>query len=152
MSAFVFQISTLLVDLQVAIKHPSACSELSTCKAVLLAGECATRCQSDWHSSCPDTPTEIHHAVSPAVNYFKGCDFVSGRLTKKHLMKMPTGSYLVSTLATDDGERVFGEFVATSTPERDEQWGRIVSVNADRYPCCVYKAKDVYDAFRLHFG
>lgn len=152
MSHLNIQISISSVDFQVTIKHQSNCAELATCKDVRLAGECATRCQSDWHSSCPDTPTEIHYAVSPAVNYFKSRDCVSGRLTKKHLMKMPTGSYLVSTLATDDGGRVFEEFVATSTLEREQQWKRIVSVYADRYSCCVYKAKDVYDAFRLHFG
>lgn len=146
------QISTSQVDIQVVINPPSNCAELATCEAVRLAGECATRCQPNWHSSCPDTPTEIHRAVSPAVNYFKGRECVSGRLTKKHLMKMPTGSYLVSTLAADDGGRVFEEFVASSTPEREEQWKQIVSVYADRYPCCVYKAKNVYDAFRLHFG
>lgn len=151
MSVLNIQISTSPVDIQAAIHHQSNCAELATCEAVRLAGDCATRCQPDWHSGCPDAPTETHHAVSSAVGYFKGGDCVSARLTKKHLMKMPTDSYLVSVF-TRDRKRIFVEFVASSMPEREAQWERIVSVYADRYPCCVYKTKDAYDAFRLHFG
>jgi len=67
---------------------------------------------------------------------------LSGKLTKKFLMSLPEGSFLVSNVGHAPGQPLFAESVLPMKV-RPEQWERIIRVRADQRLCRVYaRAKD----------
>lgn len=69
------------------------------------------------------------------------------RLTKAFLMAVPAGGYLVSNVSDYPGA-IFEDVVASSMPERQAQWTRIVFVGANSRLCYVYDSKKKYDTLQ----
>lgn len=63
----------------------------------------------------------------------------SARLTKKFLLSLPSGIYLISNLAGSDGNPVFSEYVISSAIEREKQWERIREAGANNRLCRIFK-------------
>ena len=65
-------------------------------------------------------------------------------LTKKYLMSLPEGVYLVSNLFPENSmQSIFAEKVAPLNL-REDQWERIMEVNADQRKCHVFKNEAEY--------
>ena len=63
-----------------------------------------------------------------------------GKLTKKFLMKLPQGAYIVSNVFIQKGISVYSNWV-TPFPVRDRQWKAIYDSAADRRLCYVFQSK-----------
>lgn len=75
----------------------------------------------------------------------RNTSLMDGRLTKKFLMGLPEGLYLVSNMILGPDKSIFSEKVAPLS-EREEQWKRIAKVGADQRLCYVYRTEDDYQA------
>ncbi len=99
----------------------------------------------------PRKPTLLPPHFAPAAAQVLALGWppggVAARLTKKYLMSVAAGSFLVSNLI-DNGESVFTETVACSVPGCLAQWDRIVNVGANQCLCYVYESKQEYDLLR----
>ena len=76
--------------------------------------------------------------------------FKSERLTKKFLMALSEGEYLVSNVHLFPGKPIFQEKVVTFS-KREDQWNRIKSVLADQRLCYVYRNKSDYNVSNKYF-
>jgi len=65
----------------------------------------------------------------------------SARLTKKFLMSLPSGLYLMSNLVGGDRDSVFREYVLSPLTEREKQWARIKLAGADNRLCRIFKTE-----------
>ena len=65
------------------------------------------------------------------------------KLTKKFLMQLPEGVYLVSNLYRSSNRKVNPDFEEKISPlsERNEQWKRIVEASANHRLCNVFDIK-----------
>ncbi len=72
---------------------------------------------------------------------------IQAKLTKKFLMQLPTGVFLVSNCHKSVGYNavtpVFAEKV-TALDDRDTQWQRIKNCSADSRNCVVHKDSESY--------
>ena len=68
------------------------------------------------------------------------------KLTKRFLMELPEGVYLVSNVYEQKGKPAFAEKV-TPLSERNKQWQKIVNARANHRLCDVYKTKKDYEAW-----
>lgn len=68
------------------------------------------------------------------------------KLTKKFLMGLPEGLYLVSNTGWSPEEPEFIEKVSPLS-KRDEQWKRIIEAHVDQRLCNVFRTKKDYQAF-----
>lgn len=69
------------------------------------------------------------------------------KLTKKFFQTISAGSFLASNIMKSRKESVFAEIVASSMPDREEQWGRIVSAGASQRLCHVFSSKKEHEAW-----
>jgi len=67
-------------------------------------------------------------------------------LTRKYLMSLTEGLYLVSSRFHISKQSCFADFAEKVAPLklRKDQWDRIKKVNADQKPCLVFKSKKEY--------
>jgi len=65
----------------------------------------------------------------------------SGRLTKKFLMELPSGLYLMSNMAAQDGDSVFRAYILSPLSEREKQWAMIKLAGADNRLCRIFKTE-----------
>ncbi len=70
----------------------------------------------------------------------------SGKLTKKFLMDIDEGLFLVSNIGYTPLQPVLAEDVAPIN-EREYQWAKIKKVGASGRLCRVFKSKDDYEKF-----
>lgn len=63
-----------------------------------------------------------------------------GKLTKKFLMGLPAGVYLISSVGDSPTERCFAEYVEDLSL-REVQWKRITASQADQRQCSVFNDK-----------
>lgn len=68
------------------------------------------------------------------------------KLTKRFLMELPEGAYLVSNVYEQKGKPAFAEKVSPP-PERNKQWQKIVDARANHRLCDVFKTKKEYEAW-----
>jgi|BarGraNGADG00211_3_1021988.scaffolds.fasta_scaffold62740_1 hypothetical protein len=66
----------------------------------------------------------------------------SAKLTKKFLMSLPKGIYLMSNLVGQDRDSVFREYVLSPLSEREKQWQKIKLAGADNCLCRLFKTED----------
>lgn len=69
---------------------------------------------------------------------------MGGKLTKKFLMKIPDGLYLVSNLVDNKAKSIFIEKVSPLS-EREAQWKRILSASVNQRKCHVFKTEEDYE-------
>jgi len=86
-------------------------------------------------------------------NYkYKGDDMHERhKLTRKYLMSLTEGLYLVSNLWHNSTQPYFAENVAPINL-REKQWDRIKNVNADQRLCNVFKSKKEHTKWREQFN
>jgi len=65
------------------------------------------------------------------------------KLTKKYLMSLPEGVYLVSNIFRDPVQSSFAEKVDPLNLRKD-QWNRIVEADVQQNLCHVFKTEDEY--------
>jgi hypothetical protein len=65
----------------------------------------------------------------------------SAKLTKKFLMSLPNGIYLMSNMVGTDRDSVFREYVLSPLSEREKQWQRIKLAGADSRLCRLFKTE-----------
>lgn len=65
----------------------------------------------------------------------------SAKLTKKFLMSLPKGIYLMSNVAGQDRDSVFREYILSPLSEREKQWQRIKLAGADSRLCRLFKTE-----------
>jgi hypothetical protein len=70
------------------------------------------------------------------------------KLTKRFLMGLPEGVYLVSNLFIQKDKPEFAENVSLQN-ERDEQWKRIVEARVNQRLCDVFKTKEDFENRRV---
>ena len=103
----------------------------------------------------PSKPTVCTPRFSPVAAQVFSLGWPPGgvpaRLTKKYLLSLAAGSFLVSNLIANS-ESVFAETVACSVPGCLAQWGRIVNVGANQRLCYVYESEQKYDRMRAENG
>jgi hypothetical protein len=90
--------------------------------------------------------------VSKPVEKEEETDFQpikSHRLTKKLLMELDEGMFLVSRSVSDDNEPIFVEEVSQLS-EREEQWKRIISASANQRACQVFTDENTYKIYHAH--
>jgi hypothetical protein len=63
----------------------------------------------------------------------------SAKLTKKFLMGLPSGIYLMSNLVAPDGDSVFRAYVLSPASEREKQWQMMKLAGADNRLCRLFK-------------
>ena len=63
----------------------------------------------------------------------------SDKLTKKLLMNLPNGVFLMSNTVVDRYTAVFAEYVVSPLPEREKQWEKIVSLGCNNRLCHIFK-------------
>jgi hypothetical protein len=68
------------------------------------------------------------------------------KLTKKFLLSLPKGVYLVSNAYVSLNKSVFAEYVEPLST-RDEQWKRIVASSASQRLCYVFKSQGDYESY-----
>ena len=68
------------------------------------------------------------------------------KLTKRFLMELPEGVYLVSNVYEQKGKPAFAEKV-TPLSERNKQWQKIVNARANHRLCDVFKTNKDYEAW-----
>ena len=66
----------------------------------------------------------------------------SAKLTKKFLMSLPNGVYLMSNIAATRDKAIFGEYVISPVAEREKQWARIKLAGADNRLCRIFKTEN----------
>jgi hypothetical protein len=66
----------------------------------------------------------------------------SAKLTKKFLMNLPSGIYLMSNMVAPDRDSVFREYVLSPLSEREKQWQRIKLAGADNHLCRLFKTEN----------
>ena len=66
----------------------------------------------------------------------------SAKLTKKFLMSLPKGIYLMSNLVGQDGDSVFREYILSPLSEREKQWQKIKLAGADSRLCRLFKTEN----------
>ncbi|MFA6015445.1 MAG: hypothetical protein WC742_10295 [Gallionellaceae bacterium] len=71
---------------------------------------------------------------------------VYAKLSKKYFMSIPAGSFLASNCGHSRTESIFAEVVASSTADKELQWGRIVKVSADQRQCQIFNTRKEYEA------
>jgi hypothetical protein len=70
----------------------------------------------------------------------------SAKLTKKFLMSLPNGVYLMSNLAATRNKPVFSEYIISPITEREKQWARIKLAGANNRLCRIFKTeKQAFD-------
>ena len=86
-------------------------------------------------------------------NYkYKGDDMQERhKLTRKYLMSLAEGLYLVSNLMHNSTQSYFTEKVAP-LKLRKGQWDRIKNVNADQRLCNVFKSKKEYKKWLVGYN
>jgi hypothetical protein len=62
-------------------------------------------------------------------------------LTKKFLMSLPNGVFIVSNVVHSLVEPVFAEYVLSPATERERQWEKIVSLGCNGRLCHVFKSE-----------
>jgi len=71
----------------------------------------------------------------------------SARLTKKFLMSLPNGIYLMSNLLGQSGNSIFGKYILSPLYEREKQWQRIKRVGANNHLCRLFKTESQANAW-----
>lgn len=71
----------------------------------------------------------------------------SAKLTKKYLMGLPPGIFLMSNLIGPDLAPRFAEYVISPISEREKQWRKIVSLGCNGKLCRIFKMKELASAF-----
>jgi hypothetical protein len=66
----------------------------------------------------------------------------SSRLTKRFLLSLPNGVYLMANIAGSNGNPIFGEYVISPPAEREKQWERIKEAGANNRLCRIFKNKN----------
>ena len=72
----------------------------------------------------------------------------SGQLTKRFLMSLPAGLYLVSGVGEAPGQPSFAEAIAPRE-EREAQWRRILEAVANGRLCNVFKSENDFHTCSL---
>jgi len=75
-----------------------------------------------------------------------GKPIMDGKLTKKFLMGLPEGAWLISNVGDSPYEPVFAETVLP-LEEREGQWKRIVAASVSQQMCYVFPSKDDHRAW-----
>jgi len=75
-----------------------------------------------------------------------GKPIMDGKLTKKFLMGLPEGVWLISNVGDSPYEPVFAETVLP-LEEREGQWKRIVAASVSQQMCYVFPSKDDHRAW-----
>lgn len=70
-------------------------------------------------------------------------ELMRGKLTKKFLMDLPEGAYLVSNLFFKNNESVYAQKVSPIS-RREAQWEKNVEASANQRLCYVFKIKQDY--------
>jgi hypothetical protein len=65
----------------------------------------------------------------------------SAKLTKKFLMGLPSGVYLMSNIVGSNRDSVFREYMLSPSSEREKQWQRIKLAGADSRLCRLFKTE-----------
>lgn len=65
----------------------------------------------------------------------------SAKLTKKFLMSLPSGVYLMSNMVAPDRDSVFRAYVLSPASEREKQWQIIKLAGADNRLCRLFKTE-----------
>ena len=73
---------------------------------------------------------------------------MSEKLTKKFLMDLDEGLYLISNVTDNFYKPIFSEKVVPLR-DRDEQWKRIKTLEVNHRLCEVFKSKKIYEEY--HF-
>ena len=75
--------------------------------------------------------------------------FTRQKLTKKLLLGLPRGAYLVSNCYKEEGEKMVPCFqeVISDPDEREAQWQRIRNARADGRLCFIYPSKKAYEQY-----
>ena len=68
------------------------------------------------------------------------------KLTRKFLLSLPKGVYLVSNVYVSLNRSAFAEYVEPLST-RNEQWKRIVESSADQRLCYVFKSQHDYESY-----
>jgi hypothetical protein len=71
---------------------------------------------------------------------------MSGKLTKKFLMELPEGVYLVSNVYEQKGKPAFADNVSLLS-QRNKQWERIIKASANQRLCHIFKTRKDYEAW-----
>ena len=69
---------------------------------------------------------------------------MTGKLTKKFLMGLREGLYLVSNLFSSRFKPIYADIVAPLS-ERVKQWKVIIEMSVDQRLCRVFKSKEDYE-------
>jgi hypothetical protein len=81
----------------------------------------------------------------------KMMDIWVGKLSKRFLMQLPEGMYLVSMTLNPDCSARFEEYVSPPS-EREEQWKRIKKKGVDRRKCKIFRSKEISDECVVDFA
>jgi len=73
------------------------------------------------------------------------------KLTKKYLMSLPEGVYLVSNILKNPMQSCFAEKVAPLNLRKD-QWNRIIKADVQQNLCHVFKTEDEYKKWLADFN
>ena len=73
---------------------------------------------------------------------------LSGNLTKKFLLSLAAGDYLVSNVGEAPGQPMFAQTIK-SKEQREAQWKDIVAARANGRLCHVFNSAKDYVAFSL---
>jgi hypothetical protein len=74
------------------------------------------------------------------------------KLSKSIYLSIPPGDFLASNVMRSRSEPIFAEVVASSQPDRELQWGRIVSVGANQRKFHVFRTQKDYKAWLATFA
>lgn len=66
----------------------------------------------------------------------------SATLTRKFLMSLPSGLFIVSNLVRDDGCSMYSGYVLSPEFERAKQWDKIVSLGCNGRLCHIFKSRE----------
>jgi hypothetical protein len=75
---------------------------------------------------------------------------MSGKLTKKFFLQIPTGLYLVSSIGWAPNRPIFEEKVLHNK-NREDQWERILKCRADQRLCYIFENKKDHEKWLKQF-
>jgi len=78
--------------------------------------------------------------------------FIPQQLTKRFLMALPEGVYLVSSVADDEFRPLFEQYITKAGPAREMQWEAVKKAGADQRRCLVFRTKHDWIEFYPRIG
>jgi hypothetical protein len=78
-------------------------------------------------------------------------NIMATKLSKKNFLAIQAGGFLASNVMKSRKESIFAEVIASSMPDKELQWGRIVSAGADQRLFHVFRARNEYEAWLSTF-